>query len=171
MAWTAVLCSLAAALALSAHALAAEGGGGHGASTGPTNRIEANFTMPSDLPDAEQEELQAIDDAGVAGPRVVDIPTLSLPAFVDDRLYGYFFVNVRVIVAEGVDAWEVREKAHIIRDAMIRVGHDRSVADQGQPARLDVERARLVLQAGLERVVPAGQIEKLEILTVDSPRS
>lgn len=162
-----------AALILASPSWAAGGGGGHGggAAAGPTNRFQANFSLPSDIEIEEQEHQEALDDAGVAGPRVVDIPTLSLPAFVDDQLVGYFFVNVRVVVKEGVDAWKVRDKAHIIRDAMIRTGHSRSIADPQRPTRIDVERARGILMDGLIRVVPADQIEKLEITSVDSPTS
>jgi hypothetical protein len=164
--------AVCAALTAAAPSWAAGGGGGHGGeATGPTNRFQANFSLPSDIEIEEQEHQQALDDAGVAGPRVVDIPTLSLPAFVDEELVGYFFVNVRVVVNEGVDAWKVRDKAHIIRDAMIRTGHARSIADPERPTRIDVERARGILMEGLVRVVPVEQIEKLEITSVDSPTS
>lgn len=162
--------SLAIVLALIVAAPGWAAGGG-GEAAGPTNRFQANFTMPSDLAVAEEEHQEALDDAGVAGPRVVDIPTLSLPSFVDDELKGYFFVTARVVVAEGVDAWKVRDKTHFIRDAMIRVGHAQSIADPARPTRVDVERARSILMEGLVRVVPANQIEKLEITSVDSPAS
>lgn len=160
----------AACAALLPAAALAEGGGGHGgAPAGPTNRIVANFTMPSDLVEEEEEQEVAVDETGVAGPRVVDIPTLSLPAFVDGELSGYFFVDVRLLVAEGVDAWKIRDKAHIIRDALIRIGHRKSVADDAQPSRIDMEKAREILRDGLSEIVPLSEIERLEITNVDSP--
>lgn len=156
--------ALAAAVALPTLASAE---GGHGGSAGTSNRIAANFTMPSDA--EEPEEAVVFDEAGVAGPRVVDIPTLSLPSFADDELYGYFFVDMRLIVVEGVDAWKIRDKAHLIRDALIRTGHRQSVGDLDHPSRIDMEKAREILRDGLSGVVPLEEIERLEITNVDSP--
>ncbi len=162
--------TLAITLALAAPVSALAEGGGHGASAGPTNRIVASFTMPSDRPEeVEVAEEAPVDDPGVAGPRVVDIPTLSLPSFAEGELSGYFFVDVRLIVAEGVDAWKIRDKAHIIRDALIRIGHRRSVGDANHPARIDTEKAREILRDGLSEIVPLSEIERLEITNVDSP--
>jgi hypothetical protein len=161
------------AIVLLAPSALAEGSGGHGGSSGaavaPTNRVTANFTLPSDIELEAQAKQSALDAAGEVGPQVIEIPTLTLPSFVGDELKGYFFVSVRVILKDGVDPWGVREKSHIVRDAMIRVGHTTSVADQADPRRVDVERARRILSEGLARVVPLAEVAKLEILGVDSP--
>jgi hypothetical protein len=140
--------------------------GGH-ENAGPSNRVVAGFSMPSDL---EAAPTEGLGDASVAGPRVVDIPTVSLPAFSEDEeLLGYFFVNVRLVVVEGVDAWRVREKAHIVRDAIIRAGHRRAIADSAEAADIDVDYARAILRDAVGEVVPLAQIELIEILTVDTP--
>jgi hypothetical protein len=152
-----------AALPFAAHAAET---GGHGAS-GSGNRIRANFSMTSDL--AEDEEVHV--DESLVGPRVVDIPTLTLPSFADGELRGYFFVSARLVAAEGVDAWKIRDKAHLIRDALIRAGHRRSIADPERPGRVDMELARSILLEGLSSVVPLAEVERLEIVNVDSPAS
>ena len=102
MTWARLVLALALAGAAATSAYAAGGGGGgHGASEAPTNRIRASFTLPSDLDVHVAED----GEGAVAGPRVVDIPPAALPAFnEDEELQGYFFVHVRLIVAENVDA-------------------------------------------------------------------
>jgi hypothetical protein len=148
---------------LATPALGASGGQ---ESAGPSNRIRASFTLQSD---AEAPPAEGLGDPGVAGPRVVDIPVVTLPAFnEDEELLGYFFVSVRLIVAEGVDAWRIRDKAHVVRDALIRAGHRRAIADSSNPADIDVARARVILREAVGEVVPPAQIERLEILNIDA---
>jgi len=139
------------------------GGGGHSSSSGPSNRIQATFTVEQDHEDGG---VDGHTDYEEAGPRAVDIPTVVLPAFIDDELLGYLFIDVRVIVAEGKDPWDVREQAHRIRDAMIRAGHRQSIADETNPRRIDADRAREVLSQGIIDVLPAEDIERLEFTHV-----
>jgi hypothetical protein len=166
MVWARFVLAGLCAVTLAASAEAAGGGGGH-ASEGPSNRVVANFTLQNDVETAPTEGL---GDPGVAGPRVVDIPVVTLPAFTEDEeLRGYFFVSVRLIVAEGVDAWRIREKAHIVRDAMIRAGHRHAIASSARTSDIDIEHARAILREAVGEVVPPAQIERLEILNVDAP--
>jgi len=137
--------------------------GSGGATSGPSNRIQATFTVEQDHEDGGVDGHTGFEEAG---PRAVNIPTLVLPAFAVDRLAGYLFVDVRVIVAEGADPWEVRGKAHRIRDALIRAGHRRSVADVNNPRRIDADRAREILSEGMIEIIPAEDIERLEFTHV-----
>ena len=161
--------ALSGALAGAAPAFAA-GGGGHGAGqgedAGPSNRVRASFTLQSDLDETSGVENEETEN-GEAGPRAIVIPTLSMPAFVDGQLSAYFFVNVRVIVAEGSDPWAVREKTHYIRDAMVRAGHRRSIADPEAPTRIDAELAREILNEALSELVDMRDIERIEFTNVD----
>ena len=158
-----VLAAALCAAVFSPSALAAGGGGG--GDDGPSNRVRAAFTIRSDLDESAGADQGA--EAGEAGPRAVVIPTLSMPAFVDGELLAYFFVNVRVIVMEGSDPWSVREKTHYIRDAMIRAGHRRSIADPAAPERIDTEVAREILGEALGELVDPREIERIEFTNVD----
>lgn len=145
---------------------ASGGGGGHGGSnSGPSNRIRANFEVAPDVEDGGADGRTTFEEAG---PRGVDIPVVALPVFADDTLISYLFVNVRVIVAEGVDPWSVRENAHKIRDAFIRAGHRRSISSVETPERIDPDTARAVLLEGLYEVVDRAKIERIEFTNVDA---
>ncbi|MGD2132497.1 MAG: hypothetical protein PVI23_06855 [Maricaulaceae bacterium] len=151
-----VLCAFAFA---ATPAAAAEGGHG-GGNEGPSNRIQASFTLPS----ATDE----LDEGGDAGPRAVDIPTLSIPSFSNGELHGYMFVSVRLIVTEGRDPWRIRERAHLARDRLIRVGHRVSLASPDDPTRIDPERARQIIRESLADVVAIEDVERIEFLSVDA---
>ena len=165
-----ILAAALAAAALSAPALAAgDGGHGGGSSEGPSNRIKATFTLSSDLEDTGADE-GAAEAVGVAT-RAVIIPTLSMPAFDDDRLKNYLFVNVRIVVHEGVDPWPLREQVPRIRDAMIRAGHRRSIADPENALRIDGDLARDVLREALSQFTDLDGIERIELTNVDTHAS
>ena len=143
--------------------LGAAEGGGHGGSDGPGNRIRASFTLEADT-DRVPEGLQA----GEAGPQAVDIPTLSVPVSVDGQLEGYVFVNVRLMVADGRDPWAIREKAHLVRDRLIRVAHATSFSSSEAPGHVDRERARELIRDGLADLIPIGDVERIEFISIDA---
>ena len=79
-------------------------------------------------------------DAEVA--RSIDLGGLVFPMFDDDgKLENYIFVNARMVVAPGKDQWKYREKAHIIRDSIVRIAHRMSFDLDGDYTRLDEELA------------------------------
>ncbi len=74
--------------------------------------------------------------------RSIDLGGLVFPMFDDEGvLKNYVFVNARMVVAAGKDQWKYREKAHIIRDSIVRVAHRTSFDLDGDYTRLDEERA------------------------------
>jgi hypothetical protein len=95
-----------------APALAAPPSGGHGES--------------SETPD-EREVARSIDLGG-----------LVFPVFTSDhKLKNYLFVNARMKVADGKDPWKYREKAHMIRDAVVRAAHRTSFSSKDDSTKLD----------------------------------
>jgi hypothetical protein len=86
-------------------------------------------------PAAHGEATEA-KDSEVA--RSIDLGGLVFPMFDDDgKLHNYLFVNARMVVAPGKDQWKYREKAHIIRDSIIRIAHRTSFDLNGDFTRLD----------------------------------
>ena len=69
--------------------------------------------------------------------RSVELNAIVFPVIIDGRLVNYLFINARLIVADGKDTWKFREKKHIIRDALLRATHRKSVHLEGYPGRLD----------------------------------
>lgn len=78
----------------------------------------------------------AADDEKEAN-RAVEMNAIVFPVMVDGKLVNYLFINSRLIVADGKSTWKYREQAHIIRDALLRAVHRRSVHLDGYPGRLD----------------------------------
>jgi hypothetical protein len=100
------------ALLATAPALAAPPSGGHGES--------------SETPD-EKEVARSVDLGG-----------LVFPVFTaDQKLKNYLFVNARMKVADGKDPWKYREKAHLIRDAVVRAAHRTSFNQKDDLTKLD----------------------------------
>ena len=59
----------------------------------------------------------------------------------DGKLKNYLFVNARMLVAPGKDQWKYREKAHTIRDGIIRAAHRVSFDLNGDYTKLDEQLA------------------------------
>jgi hypothetical protein len=74
--------------------------------------------------------------------RSIDLGGLAFPMFDEDgKLKNYLFVNARMLVAPGKDQWKYREKAHTIRDGIIRVAHRTSFDLDGDYTKLDEQLA------------------------------
>jgi hypothetical protein len=81
--------------------------------------------------------------------RSVELNAMVFPIFDEDRnLINYLFVNARMLVADGKGVWDFREKAHIVRDAVLRAAHKESIHLDGNFSRIDEARAeKLFLDA------------------------
>jgi hypothetical protein len=74
--------------------------------------------------------------------RSIDLGGLAFPMFDEDgKLKNYLFVNARMLVAPGKDQWKYREKAHTIRDGIIRTAHRISFDLDGDYTKLDEQLA------------------------------
>ncbi len=74
--------------------------------------------------------------------RSIELGGLVFPVFNEkDVLQNYIFVNARMVVAPGKDPWKYREKAHFIRDAVLRAAHRTSFNLEGTLTKLDEKRA------------------------------
>jgi hypothetical protein len=101
-------------------------------------------------------------DADVA--RSIDLGGLAFPMFDDDgKLKNYLFVNARMLVAPGKDQWKYREKAHTIRDGIIRTAHRISFDLNGDYTKLDEQlAARECIKAANDSI---GEKEALVAMT------
>lgn len=142
-------------------ALAAGGGGGGGSRDG--NRIQAGFT----LDDGEEGEDPADSHGTDDNPRVIILPAIVSPLIEDDRLRGYAYMQVRMMVREGVDAWDMRENSHYALDAMIRASHRESITSADGTS-IDRDVANRVWMAALAEQFGANVIESLAISAPDT---
>ena len=83
----------------------------------------------------------------------VEMSAIVFPVIIEGRLENYLFANARIVVADGKNTWKYREKAHFVRDAILRATHKVSVHLDSDPSRLDLAKAEKVcLEAANEAV-------------------
>lgn len=79
--------------------------------------------------------------------RSMDAPYLAVPVVRDGQLVNYLFVSIRIEIANGVDLWRTRERAHFLRDALVRASHAQDLSDPADPNALNEARAVEVYRA------------------------
>lgn len=102
----------------------------------------ANASGPS--PKGKEEEGEQGEQLSS---RSMDAPYLAVPVVRDGQLVNYLFVSIRLEVANGVDLWQTREKAHFLRDALVRASHSNDLADPTDNNALNEARAIQVYRA------------------------
>ena len=92
--------------------------------------------------------------------RSMDAPYLAVPVVRDGHLVNYLFVSLRIEIAPQVDLWRTRERAHFLRDALVRASHSNDLADPhnnnalNETLALQVYRAAAVQALGERAVGP-----------------
>lgn len=79
--------------------------------------------------------------------RSMDAPYLAVPVVREGQLVNYLFVSIRVEIGGGVDLWRTRERAHFLRDALVRASHAHDLSDPADPNLLNEARAIEVYRA------------------------
>lgn len=79
--------------------------------------------------------------------RSMDAPYLAVPVVRDGTLVNYLFVSIRIEIAQGVDLWQTRERAHFLRDALVRASHANDLSNPNDPNALNDARAIEVYRA------------------------
>jgi hypothetical protein len=82
-----------------------------------------------------------------ASARSMDAPYLAVPVVRDGTLVNYLFVSIRIEIAQGVDLWQTRERAHFLRDALVRASHANDLSNPNDPNALNDARAIEVYRA------------------------
>lgn len=110
------------------------------------------------------------EEPGGASARSMDAPYLAVPVVRDGQLLNYLFVSIRVEIAPGVDLWQTREKAHLLRDALVRASHANSLADARDNNLLDQARAIQVYRAVATQVLGERAVGPVTIISSYSSR-
>lgn len=102
--------------------------------------------------------------------RTMDAPYIAVPVVRDGRLVNYLFVSVRVDIANGVDLWRTRERAHFLRDALVRAAHATPLADPQHDDRLNQAAAIAAFRTAAAQALGPRAVRNIQILTVQSSR-
>lgn len=95
----------------------------------------ANASGPSPQPKSKDGE------GGELSSRSMDAPYLAVPVVRDGQLVNYLFVSIRIEISPAVDLWRTRERAHFLRDALVRASHGGDLADAQDDNALNEARA------------------------------
>jgi hypothetical protein len=79
--------------------------------------------------------------------RSMDAPYLAVPVVRNGQLVNYLFVSIRIEISSSVDLWRTRERAHFLRDALVRASHANELSDPNDNNALDEARAVAVYRA------------------------
>jgi hypothetical protein len=126
----------------------------------------ANSTAQASGPAAKTE-------AGANGPtttRTMDAPYLAAPVVREGHLVNYLFISVRVEISSSVDLWRTREKAHFLRDALVRASHANDLSSAEDDNLVDEARAIEVYRAAAASVLGANAVSGVSIVAAYSSR-
>ncbi len=96
----------------------------------------ANASGPSPQPKSKDGE-----GGEQLSSRSMDAPYLAVPVVRDGQLVNYLFVSIRIEISPAVDLWRTRERAHFLRDALVRASHSGDLADAQDDNALNEARA------------------------------
>ncbi|MFO1018682.1 MAG: hypothetical protein U1E03_13875 [Hyphomonadaceae bacterium] len=100
--------------------------------------------------------------------RSMDAPYLAVPVVRDGVLVNYLFVSIRIEIAPGVDLWRTRERAHFLRDALVRASHANDLADPRDNNALNEARAIAVYRAAAVQALGERAIAGVSIVATYS---
>lgn len=144
----AIAAAMVASTLLAGLANAAGGGGGHGKTK-------------------EKAESESGDAPAVNG-RSMDAPYLAVPVVRNGQLVNYLFVSIRIDIANGVDLWQTRERAHYLRDALVRASHSNDLADPENNNALNDARAIAVYRAAAVQALGERAVGDITIVSTYS---
>jgi hypothetical protein len=103
--------------------------------------------------------------------RAMDATYVAVPVVRGGRLVNYLFVSVRVDIANGVDLWRTRERAHFLRDSLVRAAHRGDLADPARDDGLNRPVALAAFSAAAQEALGPRAVRSVSIIEIRSSRS
>lgn len=89
---------------------------------------------------------------------IVEMPMLVAPITVNQRLYSYAYLRVKLEAASFEDALVIRERVAFVQDGFVREVHRASIALNGDPKRIDGEGLKRRLMKVCDSVLGPGVV-------------
>ncbi len=105
----------------------------------------------------------APEPSGKPAQTYTDLQPVGLPAIVHGRLVNYVFVDVRLILAKGMDASKLPEHEPFLRDALVRAGTRTPFNPPEDGVHLDEARLKAEIMRDAIAEVGAGKVIGVEI--------
>jgi len=125
----------------------------------------AGLAYGSGPPAKSQEKAE---ESGELSSRSMDAPYLAVPVVRNGQLVNYLFVSIRIEIASGVDLWRTRERAHFLRDALVRASHANDLADPRDNNALNEARALEVYRAAAVQALGERAVARVSIVATYS---
>lgn len=118
-------------------------------------------------PSKAKEKGEAEEGAQTSG-RSMDAPYLAVPVVRNGQLVNYLFVSIRIEITQGVDLWRTREKAHFLRDYLVRASHANDLVDPNDSNALNEARALEVYRAAAIQALGENAVGPITIVATYS---
>ena len=119
---------------------------------------------------APAAKAKAEDGAAATTARSMDAPYLAVPVVRDGQLVNYLFVSIRIEILAGVDLWRTRERAHFLRDTLVRASHSVDLADPEDINVLNEARAIEIYRAAAIQTLGANAVGPVTVVASYSSR-
>lgn len=123
----------------------------------------ANASGPS-----KAKEKGEAEEGAQTSARSMDAPYLAVPVVRNGNLVNYLFVSIRIEIAQGVDLWRTRERAHFLRDALVRASHSNDLVDPNDSNALNEARALEVYRAAAIQALGENAVGPITIVATYS---
>jgi hypothetical protein len=105
-----------------------------------------------------------------ASARAIELSSIPAPVFSNGKLQNYFFVTVRVVVANGENVVKLRERSHFVRDAFVRRLHAASVGAPGRSDEINEKALLGAIEAAAKQVLGERAVARVEIVSAEPLR-
>jgi hypothetical protein len=119
---------------------------------------------------APSPSFAATAEKEAATDRQITAPNIVTPVVRDGKLVNYLFVTIQVDLTDNANVLKLRDRAHFLRDALLRASHRIMLADPDHDDKLNSQAALPVFKAATEEALGAANVKKVTITTVDSLR-
>jgi hypothetical protein len=119
-------------------------------------------------PPAKAKDKGEAEEGPATSGRSMDAPYLAVPVVRNGQLVNYLFVSIRIEIAQGVDLWRTRERAHFLRDALVRASHSNDLVDPNDSNALNEARAIEVYRAAAVQALGENAVGPITIVATYS---
>lgn len=102
--------------------------------------------------------------------RSMDAPYIAVPVVRNGVLVNYIFVTLRIDIASSVDLWRTRERAHFLRDALVRAAHHTQLADPNRDDLLNTPLTLATFRAAAQQSLGPQAVSNIAIVAVYSTK-
>jgi hypothetical protein len=105
-----------------------------------------------------------------AADRQMVAPNVVTPVVRNGKLVNYLFVTVQVDFTEQANALKLRDRAHFLRDALLKASHRVALADPTEDDKLNTPAALAAFRIAAKDVLGQDNVKAVTIVGVDSLR-